>query len=61
MNGGEMAQRVLATVAHAKVPIGMTSATDKVQVKKYASHCDTYHRKPYLWVDLLDTIKKLLP
>lgn len=61
MNGGEMAQRVRATTAHGKVPIVMTSATDKRHVEKYAAHYDAFHRKPYLWDELFVTIKKLLP
>ena len=61
MNGGEMAQRVRATAAHSKIPIVMTSATDKKQVEKFAAHYDAFHRKPYLWDDLFGTIKKLLP
>ena len=61
MNGGEMAQRVRATATHANVPIVMTSASDKRQVEKYAAHYNAFHRKPYLFDELLATIKNLLP
>ena len=55
-----MAERVRATVLHAGVPILMTSATDALQLEKYAAHYDAFHRKPYLWDDLFATIKRLL-
>lgn len=61
MNGGEMAAHIRASPLHRRIPIVMTSATDARQVEKYAQHYDAFHRKPYLWVDLLTTIKKLLP
>jgi two-component system, OmpR family, response regulator VicR len=61
MNGGEMAERVRATALHAGVPILMTSATDALQVEKYAAHYDAFHRKPYLWDDLFATVRRLLP
>ena len=58
MNGGEMAQHIRASGA--KVPIVMTSATEIRQVEKYAAHYDAFHRKPYLWEDLLATLRKLV-
>lgn len=60
MNGGEMAQRIRETPKHAGVPIVMTSATEQRQVEQYAAHYNAFHRKPYLWDEVLATIKRLL-
>ena len=60
MNGGEMAKLVRAAPQYAKVHIVMTSANEARQVEQHSQHYDAFLRKPYLWDDLIATIRKLL-
>ena len=60
MNGGDMAKLVRAAKQHAKVAIVMTSANEARQVEQHSEHYDAFLRKPYLWNDLIATIRRLL-
>lgn len=61
MNGGEMARHIRAATQHARLPIVMTSATRLLLTEQPVPHCEAFLPKPYVWDELVQIIKQLIP